>query len=357
MSHSASKIAIVLALVVALGAAWWFFLGGGGTQAIQPTVMGLLQKGDVKGAAALYQEILNSPTSTPQTLSYATRGNVSLYSVTNTYTTSDIVESIRRLKSLTANQSLSAEDRAGNINVLARLYRQSMLDHSIANEIFSDEPYRSLQVASSSINSLQNLYGLSIRTYPTARAEMAMASLYADRLLTDNARTASNRDALLEKGEQYLKQAEALSAQELAKGGQGYTLLPDYPSYLIDRAYAIGGFAVIAGAPYTTSYKDAYEELIAFLKDADQAVFKTYLGGTYWHYAVFLSAMGEPDQAVKAALDASADAYTPPSLEFKDFVKTYRGNPGLLKVNYAARMLFDIAPLSPKFSALLKSIR
>jgi hypothetical protein len=359
MSRSILKIlSVVIFLGAAFGTAWWFLQRDAQTEVTDQSMMAQLRDGKIGEAATLYGKILESPGSSPEVISNATKDNITLYSITNTYSTSDIIESIRALKRLIADEGIDLEVRADNISALARLYRLSMFNDEVSKELFSEEPYASLLVASSSVISLQNLYGLSFKTFPTPRAAMSMASFYTDRLLGDYKSKEEQLDYYIQRTKFYLQQAESLSAEKLSADGNSYLLSPAYASYLIDRAFTIGGLAVVVGTPYTDLYKDAYEELLAFLLDVDHAVFKTYIGGTRWHYAVFLSVMGEPSEMVKRELDAAADAYAArPSLEFENMVRTYTRRPELLSINFAVRKLFEIAPLSPKFSAFLDQIR
>src|SRR3989338_1876229 len=309
VSNGFSKIALSLGILAIAGglAAWLWF--GSRASSHYPRLVVIsdnLHQGDSRAALDVAREVIGSPTVAPEAKAAA-----AINTATVPYDLSGSVEdartSIRELKHIAADESLSRATRASAMNMLALWYAYSGNDRTVFKEIFGDEPYASQRVPGSRTASIRNIFLASYDVWPTSRAWIGIASSYISQLFGDETLSTDVRAQYLAETERYLREAEALTADERAFY-RAYEETNLYAAFLYWKAYALGGLAYFQHGGYGEAYRQAYDELIAFLSEQGTPVQKRRLALVEWRYATYLLLVDNDAASARAQLEAAVSA-------------------------------------------------
>ncbi|MDP3646389.1 MAG: hypothetical protein Q8R25_04860 [bacterium] len=324
------------------------------------TIASQMRSGDLTGALQRYESIVSSATATPRVIaSSILTGSGIRYALTKN--PSDAVQSVLDLKKVAASSDVRPFIHASAVFLIAQFYGYAAYDESVFQEIFKDDPYRQYLVTvdgqMDKLSSIRKLYLYSYQIVPTFPAAIAIADVDMTRKYRDVALgyTEPENKSKIDNVEKFLALAEDLTRSSIYEQPSEPGA---YGTYLLKRAYVIGGLAHFKGAPYNTQYKKAFEDVIAYFTEHSGAQVEKTVAIARVKYAMYLvqidndvsAARAELLQAI-AAVRASQDPLNDTLVNFIHYIKQA---PLVYEIPMAIE---NMTKISPEFKGFVESIK
>lgn len=321
--------------------------------------------GDISGALQAYQSVISSPDISRIEIAPSVIIGAGLaYRVSGS--TTDAIAGVEQLKQAASDQSVRPFIRALAIVQLALAANNTGHNFDVFNEVFKSQPYQEYLVRSedgktNTVASARNLLLYSYRIYPTAQSAVAISDysiveLYRNEQLgLGPDRIGDRNQVLVSSAETYLAHAADLSVPSKFEQAQDPSA---GESYLVNRAFAIGGLAHFKGAPYSTQYRDEYANLFDTLTSSGMLEAKGTAAVSHFWYAAFLLQVDKDTLAAKAELSkAIALAKADPYFESDPLVSRVRKLKSGTAPYEAPAKLEDLTNISTEFKAFVDSIK
>jgi tetratricopeptide (TPR) repeat protein len=313
------------------------------------------RRGDYEGAVEIYNQVINSNPN-PGELAYAVRNSA----VPRYKATGDMeiyIASIRDMKAVVGDKSVSLRNRIQVLNSLAGSFSQSGEEPLIYQEIYSGEPYSQFVVPGDPIATTRNLYEWGYTAYPTAKAGIAIAGLYVRDVINNPDMNASVRSDYIAKSKQYIVESAALIKREEALQDPESNQLAGYKVW---RAFAIGALAYLGEEPYVSQYKNEYKQLESDFSKISNVEALQYKPFGHWMYATFLLLNNSNDKEIVNEVNKSVDFYNNDSNnsvnEFAEYMRNWKDKKEFANDDFMAREVLTLMSLSPKFSDFIENI-
>ncbi len=243
----------------------------------------------------------------------------------------NLIKGIADVKRLTEDPTVSPEQKANLIRLLAKAYDESGRNGQVYKEIFSGDAYSKFLVAKNPSRSIRNVLQWSYDTYPTSRAGISIAAAYAGEALSVHSQYASAADlkdadaasqkALTTTAAQMLAESEGLFEKETEERKMS-PKRSAYWGYKYWHAFTTAALAVVVGNPYTEEYDREYADIEAALKNDAYPQVQQFLPSAYWMHAYFLVVINKDEKKARAVLAQLMDLVeSDPNYEANDFVR------------------------------------
>jgi len=270
----------------------------------------------------------------------------------------EAIQHVRDLKAIVADTSIEPKIRATAIYFLGAAYDIDGFNDALYREVYSTEPYASMHVGVSRSSSALQVYEWSYSIYPLARTALGIAlsnvkGVFRDRYADVKDPEQPAPEQLLERAEQYLKNAEFLMSQE--SRDRRFTAGISDMYYRYWHTFLVGALAHFKGGEYAEQYRSEYEALIRDFEDGEDnnQEMAQYLNFAYWNYATMLVLIDKDDVAAKAQLEklirhVQADRFYTVN-QFVSVIKSYKRIPRTDLNSLSLKFLGDISPEFKKF--------
>jgi hypothetical protein len=173
------------------------------------------------------------------------------------------IQDVQALKQVVADPNVVIRTRAAALAELQLAYNYSGRDPAVFAEIYKDGPTKQYLVPNSPDLSAIKIGEASYALRPAALSAIYTAQLYAAQYFLNPQQTASTTTLFISRAEYLLGKAAEAEKRESAVA-QDYEQSSRYFSYLQWNAITQGYLAVEKGAPYTSTFRDAFSKYFVF---------------------------------------------------------------------------------------------
>ncbi len=336
--------------IVLIGVSVYYFIAFAPEHNIaMPTKLIEAQRvGDYVTVLAELDAIRNDPTKTTEEKAIATfSADGARFHLTGNI--DDRLQDIRDIKAAITDPTVPEKTKAYALNVLAASFNDMGRDAAVFTEVFKDAPFNAYLTPGDPELSFRRLFEWSYEMFPTYWSAIRISKWYAEQYVYNPNQPIETTKAYAERAVEFLNKADALIASESRRDPE-FLSSARYIEYRHWRAVNVGRLSRQIGEPYTSQYRQGFEDYLALAEASPSAYARgSKLFGRYLYAArMFLD---NDTVAVKTQLDllaADMNAIENPDVvAFALFLRNTRSQPTGLNWTF----IKNVSELSPAFKA------